>query len=183
MNKGKNNIGLKRGVVKLVPHNNSWKKLFEKERKNLKNILGKDAVEIEHIGSTAIPRISAKPVIDVLVGLSSMKNTNKYVKILEKFGYFYRPKFGHKRQHLTFAKGNESSRTHYIHLVKHRGVIWKRDLGFRNYLQTHPSRAKQYDELKKKLEKKFPNDRRNYTKSKSEFILETNSMATKNLRP
>ena len=172
-------IGLKRGSVKLVRHNTSWKKLFEKEKNNLKKILGKSTVDIKHIGSTAIPRISAKPVIDVLVGLGSMKNSRRFIKILEKQGYFYRPKFGHIKQHLTFAKGSEIKRTHYIHLVKYNGVIWKRDLLFRDYLRAHSHRAKQYDQLKKKLAKKFTDDRRKYTLNKKNFILKNNEMAVR----
>ena len=172
-------IGLKRGLVKLARHNASWEKLFEKEKNNLKKILGKFAVKIEHIGSTAIPHISAKPVIDISVGVGSMKNTKLYIKILEKSGYFYRPKFGHINYHLVFAKGDEIKRTHYIHLVKYNGVIWKRDLAFRDYLRNHPYRRKQYEQLKKNLANKYPNDRREYTLNKTRFILKTIEIAKK----
>ena len=166
-------LGLKRRTVKLSAHDKKWVSAFEREKINLGKIFQKEAVAIEHIGSTSIPDLLAKPLIDIAVGLGTMKEARKYIKILEQAGYFYRPNWGRPDQHLLFAKGNEKRRTHYIHVVKYKGKIWNRDIVFRDYLRKFPKRARGYEKLKTVLAKRYPDDRPTYTKLKTEFILET----------
>jgi GrpB-like predicted nucleotidyltransferase (UPF0157 family) len=166
-------IGLKRGTVALKAHSRLWAKLFEQEKKRLRRVLGKTALDIQDVGSTAVPGLVAKPIIDIAVGLNSLKNGRELAKIMEKGGYVYRPKWGRLDQHILFARGDEKSRTHYIHLVKYNGAIWKHELQFRNYLRSHSTCAKRYGELKTKLANKYPNDRRFYTVQKGEFIADT----------
>ncbi|HEY4483328.1 MAG TPA: GrpB family protein [Candidatus Paceibacterota bacterium] len=163
-------IGLKRRTVSLVSHNKSWAKLFEAEKKRLQKILGKDAHAIEHIGSTSVPGLAAKPVIDISVGLADFKRGRAIIKKMTKAGYAHRPNWGRPDQHILFAKGNDKSRTHYLHFIKFRGVTWKKDLLFRDYLRSHPVVARQYGELKNKLAKLYPNDRGLYTTAKTSFI-------------
>ena len=166
-------IGLKRGTVKLVPHNPKWEKLFEKEKKVLEKKLGNLVIDIEHVGSTSVPGISAKPVIDILVGIKSMTDAKKCIKQLESLGYEYMPDRGEKGRRIFFAKGSHKRRTHHIHLVKFGGKVWESHILFAEYLRRHKKRAKQYDALKKSLLKKFEKDRESYTKSKAKFIRET----------
>src|SRR3989344_4219475 len=163
-------IGLKRRTVSLVPHNNKWFWLFEAEKKRLQKILGKDAIAIEHIGSTSVPGLAAKPVIDISVGLADFKRGRAIIKEMTKAGYAYRPNWGRLDQHILFAKGNDKSRTHYLHFIKFKGITWKKDILFRDYLRSHPATAKQYGKLKYKLAKFYPNDRGSYTKAKTAFI-------------
>lgn len=170
-------IGLRRGTVRLSSHQKGWATAFEKEKKRLEKILGSVAVRIEHIGSTSVPGLPAKPLIDIAVGMSSMKDGRRYVRLMERAGYFWRPKWGRLDQHILFAKGNEKRRTHYIHLFRHGGAIWKRDLAFRDYLRMHPAHARRYAELKRRLARLYPDDRPAYTKKKAAFIRETLDMA------
>lgn len=170
-------IGLKRGTVKLLPHNPKWSEAFEKERKLLTKALDGMVVDIQHIGSTSIPGIPAKPIIDISVAIRSMKNSRDFIKIFEDLGYEYRPDFGGPNIQLLFVKGPEEKRTHYIHLMKYNGSIWRNDLAFRDFLRKNGKRAKQYASLKKELASKFANDRTTYTASKADFIHETIKIA------
>ncbi len=171
-------VGLIRGTVTLVSHNPNWKSLYRKEESVLSSILGKN-VHIEHIGSTAIPGISAKPAIDVMVGIPQMRTAQKYIRLLEAKGYSWRKKFGRIDQNAVLAKGSDRSRSHYIHIVRYNGTIWKDKLLFRDYLLRNASSAHVYDSLKRRLEKTFANDRPSYTAQKTEFVRSTLNKARK----
>lgn len=177
-------IGLKRGTVKLVPHNPKWAEFFEEEKQLLKRIFGDTILAIEHIGSTAIPGMSAKPIIDINVGVESLDVARGMKEKFEKLGYEYRPfvpgktKSDLKWQEL-YVKGPEAKRTHYIHVTVYGNNYWENDLLFRDYLRKNPTRAKQYAELKETLAKKHADDRRIYTKSKEQFINKTLEMVKK----
>ena len=179
-------IGLSQGTVKLVAHNPEWTELFEKEKQLLKKTFGDTIVAVEHIGSTAIPGIEAKPILDMGIGVRSLKIAREMRKKFEKLGYEYRS-FGPgqtrgdlKNQEL-YVKGLEEKRTHHAHVAVFGSERWNNDLFFRDYLRSHPKRAKQYAELKKKLAVRHANDRRKYMKSKVEFISETVRRARKAL--
>ena len=168
-------IGLKRKTVKLVQHNPQWKKLFKVEEKRLKEgfrdwILGYD-VEIKHIGSTAIPGINAKPIIDILIGVKSKDKEDIHWTqgSLEKLGYTLIPQ-ACEEDKLFFALGNDARRTHHVHVTVYDNHYWKNDLMFRDYLRSHHDVAKKYDKLKKELSKRYSNDRTSYTKNKEPFI-------------
>lgn len=167
-------IGLKRGIVKLSPYQKSWVKDFQKEKIELEKILGNNIVTIEHCGSTSVEGLSAKPIIDVLVGVKTIKREGKKCnKILDPLtGYFPRGKAFPKKDRFVVAKGNDISRTHYIHIVRYNGAIWKKTLFFRDYLRLHRKFAQEYANLKDDLQKKHPDERRTYTKNKSEFVKE-----------
>lgn len=158
-------IGLKRLTVKLSPHDTKWEDAFEQEARKLRKLFP----HVEHIGSTAIKGIKAKPIIDILAGIPSMGKSKDYVKPLKKLGFDPRP-FGGPNKHLLFVKGEESNRTHYLHLVKHGGQIWRNDIFFRDYLNKNKKAAKIYEKLKIELAEKFPQERIKYTKAKAQFI-------------
>ncbi len=174
-------IGLKRGIVRLTTYNSKWAQIFEKERKFLKRKLGNGIIDIQHIGSTSIPGMPAKPIIDISISIKSMKNSRDFIKLFEDLGYEYRPDFGGPNIQLLFVKGSESKRTHYIHLMKYQGSIWKNDLLFRDYLRKNKQKAQEYAVLKKDLAKKYSNDRVNYTTSKADFIQSVIKLAKKEL--
>lgn len=165
-------IGLKKGTVKIVPYRKEWATLFEKEKKRLEKALGNKVVDIQHVGSTSIPNMSAKPIIDINIGIKMMRDSIKFIKLFKSLGYEYNPKFGNKRTHIVFSKGSQVSTTHFLHLMRYNGNIWKQHLSFRNYLCKHKSDAKKYEQLKKSLQKKFANDksRHNYIINKARFI-------------
>lgn len=178
-------IGLKRGAVKLLHHNHKWAELFEKERKLLKKTFGDAIIAIEHVGSTAIPGIPAKPIIDMNIGVKSLKVAREMKNRFEKLWYEHRPfvpgktKKELKWQEL-YVKGPETKRTHHAHVTVYGNNYWKNDILFRDYLRQNSSRAKKYAKLKMKLAENYANDREKYTKSKKQFIDQTVKMAKKN---
>jgi GrpB-like predicted nucleotidyltransferase (UPF0157 family) len=162
-------IGLKRGVVELKPHNPKWRELYEEEEVLVSKAVSAFLIEIQHIGSTAIPGIMAKPIIDIALAIDSLENVEKIIKPLEEIGYTYRGEAGIPHRHL-FVKGSEDFRTHHMHVMHRSHYEWKKHIVFRDYLRKHPKEAKEYSNLKLKLEKEFKEDRESYTESKSEFI-------------
>lgn len=162
-------IGLKRGTVKLVPYNPKWKGSFEKEKKRLQKALGDLVIGIEHVGSTAIPGIFAKPVIDIAIMVKSIKSPAKLIKLLENLGYEYKQDDDVPGR-LFFTKGPENKRTHYIHVVKLKSGEWKNLILFRDYLLKSKEAVRQYNKLKKKLAKSYAQDRKLYTSGKDKFI-------------
>lgn len=165
-------IGLKKGTVQLVPHNPQWYSLYEQEKALLTKTLANHVLGIEHIGSTAIPDISAKPILDISVGIKDIDNfliIQKSAKKLEVIGYEWRKQNSEPDHHI-FAKGPEEKRIVYLHLIAYDGEIWTNDLLFRNYLQQNLQVRLQYERLKKKLAEQYPNERDKYTKGKRKFI-------------
>ena len=163
--------------VAIVQYDPAWPKMFEEEAAFLRWKLPQNLVKrIEHFGSTAVPGLSAKPIIDILVEVTSLDETKKQIVPLleaEGYEYFWRPAFGDDGPpyYAWFIKRNSKcKRTHHIHMVEADSELWDR-LYFRDYLRQFPAEAKCYDELKRKLSEEYPNDRPNYTKEKSEFIL------------
>ena len=162
--------------IEIVPYNPDWLNLFVKEKETLINKLPKHLIiRIEHFGSTAIPGIAAKPIIDILVEVYSLDETKKHiVPILKKEGYdyFWRPvnNDNNSPHYAWFIKrDSKGKRTHHIHMVEKDSVLWN-DLIFRDCLRESTVEAKRYEELKFSLEKKFKNDRIRYTEGKTEFV-------------
>ncbi|MCG3221550.1 MAG: GrpB family protein [Candidatus Heimdallarchaeota archaeon] len=162
-------IGLKRGVVILKDHNREWSKLFNKEANLISSKISNYLVDIQHIGSTAIPGTVAKPIIDIAVAIDDLSNVKKVIPPLQKIGYKYRGEQGIPDRHL-FVKGDEESRTHHMHMMDNTSDEWKKHILFKDYLRQNPLEAKQYSELKKKLVIEFEFDREKYTDGKEEFI-------------
>ena len=163
-------LGLKRGKVKLSLYNPKWPEIFKKEKKMLQKALGKMIIDIQHVGSTAVSRIPAKPIIDIAVAVPelSRKEVEKYIEPLKKVGYEYRGE-DRPREHL-FVKGGEEKRICHLHMVKFDSKAWKDYLLFRDYLRAHKKVATKYTELKLELAKKFSGNRKLYTTSKDNFI-------------
>ena len=158
-------IGLKRGAVQVVPYRRKWVNEFESEKARILKVLGNKVVAIEHIGSTSVPGLAAKPIIDIAVGVKRLKDAEKLLKPLSTIGYHFYKKF--QRQRLFVAKGPDEKRTHYLHVMRHNGAKWKSDQLFRNYLRLHPEVVRQYGELKKKLAEAHADDRQTYADNKT----------------
>jgi GrpB-like predicted nucleotidyltransferase (UPF0157 family) len=164
-------IGLKRGVVKLSKYNPKWKTLFEEESALIFSAAENFIADIQHIGSTAIPEIVAKPIIDILAAINSLSNIAKIIDPLKALGFIYRGEQGIPDRHL-FVKGEEDYRTHHLHVVEKEHSEWTKHILFRDYLRKHPQEAQKYSKLKQVLLKKYELDREKYTTGKSEFIEE-----------
>jgi GrpB-like predicted nucleotidyltransferase (UPF0157 family) len=162
--------------VEVVAYDPIWPELFEQERQHLRSCLPPELVQrIVHFGSTAIPGISAKPIIDILVEVTSLEETRKRIApILEAQGYdyFWRPSWGDDTPpfYAWFIKRDRcGNRTHHIHMVEPDFEHWERLL-FRDYLIDHPDVARQYSALKVRISKRHRNNRIAYTDAKREFI-------------
>jgi len=161
--------------VSIIPYDPSWVSMFLEERDNLISCLPEGLIRrIEHFGSTAVPGMCAKPIVDILVEVSSLDETKRViVPILESRGYdyFWRPVVGEDPPfYAWFIKRDiGGKRTHHIHMVEADSELWDR-LYFRDYLKEFPETRKDYMDLKYRLAKEFPNDRVAYTKAKTEFI-------------
>jgi len=167
--------------IALVPYDARWPELFKQEKAHLLACLPRDLVgRIEHFGSTAVPGLCAKPVVDMLVEVKSLSETRlRIVPILESQGYEYlwRPTIGDDGPpfYAWFIKRDPERgvRTHHIHMVESPfKEHWDRLL-FRDYLIAHPQKAKEYETLKLRLAALSATDRVSYTKGKTEFVMET----------
>lgn len=162
--------------IEVVPYNPRWPVLFEMERTHLRACLPPELVgRVEHFGSTAVPGLPAKPIVDILVEVTDLSETKRrIVPILEGQGYdyFWRPSFDDDRPpfYAWFIKRDASGgRTHHIHMVEADSELWDRIL-FRDYLISHPETSREYGALKTRLAETHRGDRVAYTRAKAEFI-------------
>ncbi len=169
--------------VYVVPYDPAWPRMFEEEKKHLLDCLPSRLIRrIEHFGSTAIPGLAAKPIVDMLVEVGSLEQTKaRIVPVLEAQGYdyFWRATHGEDGPpfYAWFIKRNSAGvRTHHIHMVESDFAHWDRLL-FRDYLIAHPETAKEYEALKLLMARHYPNDRIAYTNGKTEFVMRVTQVA------
>lgn len=164
-------IGLKRGVVKLIMHDDEWNYLAQQTIEKLHLMLGDVAVDIQHVGSTSIKDIAAKPIIDIAVAVKNFEHVRSLIPELEKNGFIFRRDVDEQND-ILFSCGDfkEDTRTHHIHFVNDCSDEWKNYLKFRDSLNADLQKRKEYETLKFELAETFPNDRLAYTDSKSTFI-------------
>jgi len=174
-------LGLQRGIVKLVPYDPEWAKLFQAEKVRIEEELGDQALGVEHIGSTAIPGMDAKPILDLMVAVPQIEDYRLYVPALERLGYQFRRDMRDDQQHVLFVKGPEENRTHYLKLTTLNTDFWHEHTLFRDYLIRHPERAREYRRLKHELLEKYGGLREKYTDDKAAFIRETLILAEQQL--
>lgn len=158
--------------VKIVDYDSRWPILYEKEKRPILDVIEHIIVRIEHIGSTAVPGLGAKPTIDIMVAVSHLKDAEQCIEPLQRIGYEYVPEFEDSMpERRYFRKGHPPEEQHYhLHMVELTSDFWKRHLLFRDYLHTHPEVAQEYCELKKALADKYGLDREGYTDAKTSFI-------------
>ena len=169
--------------ISVVEYDPSWPTKFAEEAQKLREVIRTNLAGIEHVGSTAVPGLSAKPIIDILVGVHSLEAAKAAIPEIEALGYGYWREDTIPRR-LYFVKGlpPNGPRSHHIHLVEKDTEFWRTHLLFRDVLRADPDEAKHYAELKLRLAAQFANDREAYTDGKSDFIqavLDTHYYATK----
>ncbi|MCR5264096.1 MAG: GrpB family protein [Clostridiales bacterium] len=163
-------IGLRRGTVIVEEHRTEWEESAKQTIERLKTILQNVAADIQHVGSTAVKSICAKPIIDIAVGVLDFDKVLSLNVVLEENGFIFRGQ-DHPDQYL-YVCGENDFRTHHIHVVIYDSEAWNDYLNMRDYLNHHENDARAYSELKKKLAKEYPDDRGAYTSMKSEMIYE-----------
>lgn len=162
-------MGLKVGEVRLEKWNPRWREDFEIEKQNLLKIFGLLALDIQHIGSTSVDQLDAKPIIDIAVGLENLSEFEKVRKIFDQLPQ-YSIKIDNDSGEILIRKGPENNRTHFIHVMESKGQRMKDSLKFRDTLRSSPQIRDEYCKLKYLLAGQYPNDRESYTANKSTFI-------------
>jgi len=155
-------------IIEVVPYNSHWPQMFEAEAALIKKALGNNCIAIHHIGSTAVPGLSAKPVIDILPVVKSLIEVDRKAEAMQQIGYQALGEYGIPLRRF-FQKGGDL-RTHHVHVFEKSNPAIRRHLQFRDWLRSHPEDAKAYQELKLELASKFPNDSESYVKGKAAFI-------------
>jgi GrpB-like predicted nucleotidyltransferase (UPF0157 family) len=161
-------LGLPRGEVRLAEPTPRWAELYAEEERRLRATLERFAPAVEHCGSTSVPGLPAKPILDILVGVPEPIDLPGLVQALAPVGYAHAPHAG-VPGHEVFGRGDP--RTHLLHLVSLRGPAWRRMLRFRDALRAAPALAAEYAVLKRALARRYPLDRPAYTAAKADFIV------------
>ncbi len=157
--------------VELVPHDPLWPAAFTQEHQRLLTLFPGAFAAIEHIGSTAVPHMSAKPIIDLLAGVASFDGVDVLSRQLCANGYSTSDEFNatlHDRK--WFMRWADGRRTHHLHVVVHGGTAWREHLAFRDRLRADPEAAARYAALKAELARQHRNDREAYTEAKAHFV-------------
>jgi GrpB-like predicted nucleotidyltransferase (UPF0157 family) len=159
--------------VEIVNYDPRWPVLFDEEAKRLRAVLDPSSiVGLEHFGSTAVPDLSAKPIIGILIAVRSLADAQAaFVEALRNLDYVYWAD-NSKKDRMFFVKGMPpfgSGRSHHVHVTEPHGEMWQR-LAFRDYLRAHPEEAATYERLKRRLAAEHQADREAYTDAKSAYV-------------
>ena len=160
-------LGLACGHVFLARAHAAWAAAYERERAEIAAALGEHIIGIEHVGSTSIPDVPAKPILDILVGIQDFDEARACVAPMTGLGYTYRGENGIPRRHY-FVKGDP--RTHHVHMVEVQSDTWKGTLRFRDLLRTHPHLASEYACEKERLARTYADDREGYQREKDKVV-------------
>jgi GrpB-like predicted nucleotidyltransferase (UPF0157 family) len=161
-------------AIHIVDYNPQWVKLAEEEISVLKKLFSNHdwIIDIQHVGSTAVPGLAAKPIIDIYIGARSIEEAAKAIAPLEKIGYVFWYDNPNKEK-MFFVKGMPpfgTGRTHHVHIVKHDSDYWRARILFRDYMRNHPKDIQDYANLKYQLMQQHGDDREAYTDAKSNYI-------------
>lgn len=175
-------LGQHKGNIAVVPYQSGWKELFKREADLLRSALGEKALRIEHIGSTAIPGMVSKPILDIMVAVVSLKEATKLIPVVEALGYEYKP---HDTipERVYFAKEHPpENRTHHLNLTQQESRFWKNQIAFRDYLRGHDQIAAEYGDLKKRLAELYAHTHQLDPDGKTEFVARVLELAKKEER-
>jgi GrpB-like predicted nucleotidyltransferase (UPF0157 family) len=160
-------LGLPSGEVRLATEHEAWAAAYEGERARILSVIGNDISAIEHVGSTAIPTVPAKPILDILIGVADFDEARGCIAPMIEIGYRYRGENGIPRRHY-FVKGDP--RTHHVHMVEVESHDWTSTLGFRDLLRSTPYLAGIYARDKESLARLHAGDRAAYQREKDKVV-------------
>jgi GrpB-like predicted nucleotidyltransferase (UPF0157 family) len=169
-------------VIEILPYNPQWKNDFITERNRIAKVLGDYAMRIEHNGSTSVPNLSAKPIIDIQVSVPKINPVELYIDKLKQLGYVH---VLHPDDSFApfFHKPAEWPHIYHLHIVEYGGVEERKTLAFRDYLREHPNMAQEYEKLKKEIALKHKGtdfvSQQAYAEAKTEFITKITNLAIK----
>jgi GrpB-like predicted nucleotidyltransferase (UPF0157 family) len=158
--------------VIIVPYDPGWVDIFKNEAKLLLQSIPFSNIAIEHIGSTSVVGLAAKPIIDIMIGFASLKDAETSIAQIEILDYEYIPEYEVEiPDRRYFHKPITPPRKFHLHCAEINGNFWNKQTTFRDYLRTHPQACSKYEQLKEKLAVQYRLDRVAYTDAKTEFIV------------
>jgi GrpB-like predicted nucleotidyltransferase (UPF0157 family) len=163
--------------VDVSSHKKEWLLMFQLESETLKDIFGDLIINIHHIGSTAIPYIKAKPVIDIMIEVINICEVDKFNDQMEQLDYISYGENGIPNRRF-FSKGGDN-RTHHVHIFEQGNSEISRHIAFRDYMIAHPEEAQKYSQLKQSLADKYPTNIEMYIEGKSDYIKSIDKKAEK----
>jgi GrpB-like predicted nucleotidyltransferase (UPF0157 family) len=163
-------------AIRIVDHDPEWPRCAREELARVAEALGETAVRLEHVGSTSVPGLGAKPIIDMQVSVVDIERTDDYVGPLEGLGYLFAPDPAFPDYHY-FAKPHERPRSHHLHICQAASHQELRHLAVRDFLRGHPDEAASYERLKRELVRDHPQDRLAYVAGKDGYMVELEARA------
>lgn len=160
-------LGLERGVIRIAPYDPEWPRVYAAERQRLAAAVSRLFLDIQHVGSTAVPGLAAKPIIDIAAAVRDFDEAAACVAPIVALGYTYHGENGIARRHY-FVGGSPT--LFHLHVLEARGLDWHEHLLFRDYLCDHPEAVAEYARLKRDLAQRYAGDRAGYTDAKAPFI-------------
>jgi len=154
--------------IVIAPFDPKWASLYESAVREVRAILSARLLGVEHIGSTAVVGLAAKPIIDVLVGVASLKEVDGARADFERHGWEFPADVNAALVERRFGK--KTPRTHHVHIVVFVGEEWRRLVAFRDALRNDASLAREYEQLKRELARKYRDSREKYTAAKTAFV-------------
>lgn len=156
--------------VVIADYDPRWPEMYEEERARIVEAIGDWLVDIQHVGSTSVPGLAAKPVVDIMPGIRTLDDDRHFIGPMEALGYSFLPVHEDDiPERRYFRRGDP--RLFHVHIAEVGGDFWAKHLAFRDYLRAHPDLAAEYAALKRKLAAEYGSDRLGYTAAKSPFIL------------
>ena len=167
------------GSIVVTDYDPNWPVLFEQESERIKKTLGSFALAVEHMGSTAVPGLPSKPIIDLLVGIPSLEEAKqRWIEPIRSLGYIYMPEYvSWLPDELFFRKGPPGPWTHHLHLMEPSHPRWETLLVFRDYLRAHAEAAQAYADIKRALAAFSVDDIEAYRNGKHVFVKKTTAKA------
>jgi len=162
-------LGLESGTVRVVPYDPRWPLLFKEAAAALRQAIGPELIAIHHVGSTAVPGLPAKPILDILVAIPHFERGRSLVPRLAALGYEHRPDEDIPDRHY-FRRRSGTTRTHHVSLAEPGSHHHRVTLAFRDALRRFPELAEQYAVLKAGLAAQYPRNREAYLEGKSAFV-------------
>jgi GrpB-like predicted nucleotidyltransferase (UPF0157 family) len=156
-------------AVRIVDYDPAWPALADAELRRIREALGAVAVRLEHVGSTAVPGLASKPILDVQLSVDVIAPRGRYVEPLERLGYLFVPAPESPDRHF-FAKPPERPRTHHLHVCEAGSHHEFRHLAVRDFLRTHDDETARYAALKRQVVARYPQDRLAYIEGKDEHV-------------
>jgi GrpB-like predicted nucleotidyltransferase (UPF0157 family) len=156
-------------AIRIVDYDRAWPVMAEQELRRIKDAVGDLAVRLEHVGSTAVPGLAAKPIIDLQLSVAVIEPRERYVAPLERLGYLFAPTPESPDYHF-FGKPPERPRTHHLHVCETGSEHELRHVAVRDFLRRHPDEATRYAALKRALVARHPQDRLAYIDGKDEYV-------------